>query len=74
MATIQEAFADLSREVSETQGAQASAIALIQGLRAKIDELVASGSITPEQLAELSAQLDASANELGAAVAANPVP
>ena len=72
MATLQEAFTELTNEVQETQGAAASAITLIQGLQQQIADLIAGGSVTPEQLQALSAQLDASQQELAAAVASNP--
>ena len=72
MATIQEAFAALTQEVTDTQGVANSAITLIQGLRQQIADLIASGSVTPEQLEALTAQLDASEQALASAVAANP--
>lgn len=63
----------LTTEVSEAKGVMESAITLIQGLKGKIDELIAAGNNDPA-LAALSSELDTSANSLAAAVAANPVP
>lgn len=58
---------DLVREVSEISGSADSAIALLKGLKDRLD---AAGT-DPVKLAELSQQLDAKGNELAAAVAAN---
>lgn len=63
-------FENLTREVSEAKTVMASAKTLIEGLKAKLDTAIAN---LPDQtkLDELSAELDAGANELAAAVAAN---
>lgn len=57
----------LTQEVSEIGTVVDSAIALLAGLKAALD---AAGT-DPAKLAELSASLDAKANELSAAVAVN---
>lgn len=65
---------NLVNEVTETTTVQASAVTLLNGLKAQLDaaiaELAAQG-IDNETLNTLSANLDASTNDLAAAVAAN---
>jgi hypothetical protein len=62
----------LTTEVEETRGVVDSAIALIQGFKAALDEAIASGN--PAALTALSDSLDAKTNELADAIAANPLP
>ena len=59
-------------QVKANTDAEASAILLIQGLAAKIAELLASGT-NPAEIQALADQLKASADALGAAVVANTV-
>lgn len=65
---------NLVNEVSETTTVQASAVTLLNGLKAQLDaaiaELAAQG-IDNATLNNLSASLDTSTNDLAAAVAAN---
>lgn len=74
MATIQEAFAALQQEVQETSGVVDSALVFIQGLKDQIAQLIASGTITPEQLQTLHDQLDAKEQALAGAIASEPAP
>jgi hypothetical protein len=60
---------DLQREVAENNDAVQSAITLLQGLKAKLDEAINSGDMT--KVAALSAQLSAQTDALAAAVTAN---
>lgn len=60
----------LSQEVSENNSAIDSAIVLINGLAAQIRDL----ADDPAALSALADSLDAKANELAAAVAANTTP
>lgn len=60
-------LAKLTQEVAETKSVMQSAKALIVGLKEKLD---AAGT-DPAALAALSAELDASQNDLAAAIAAN---
>ena len=66
---IMAALDDLKREVAETKTISASAIALIEGLKAKLDEAIATGD--PAALQALSDELDTQGNALAAAVTAN---
>jgi len=59
----------LRTEVAETRTVIDSAIALITGLKTKLDEAIAAGD--PAALTALSAELDAKQAELAAAIAAN---
>ena len=56
-------------EVAETKAVNQSAVALLQGLKTKLDEAIASGD--PAVLQALADDLDASTNSLATAVAAN---
>ena len=67
------ALDELTREVEETKGVAESAITLIVGLKAKLDEIIAGGNNDPALLA-LAADLDATQASLADAVAANPIP
>jgi hypothetical protein len=69
MATLTE----LQTQVTESIGVEQSAITLIQGLAAKIQELINSGS-DPAALQALVDELNTSEQALSGAVAANPVP
>jgi hypothetical protein len=64
---IMEELAVLTQEVAETKTVMASAVTLLQGLKARLD---AAGT-DKVKLAELSADLDTNTNALAAAVAAN---
>lgn len=67
----------LEVEVSETKGVEESAIVLLEGLKAQLDQLaaeLAAQGIDNAKVLALSAQLDESANRLAAAVAAYSPP
>lgn len=64
------AIDDLKTEVQEQRTAVQSAITLIQGLRARLDEALANGNAEAD-IRALIADLDAQQTELAAAVAAN---
>lgn len=77
MATIQQVVTDLTREIAEVKGANASAKTLIVGLVAKVNELAAaaaSGQAVADELAALATSLSDETDALAAAVAANPIP
>jgi hypothetical protein len=57
----------LQAEVSETKTVMGSAVTLLQGLKAKLDEAIGN----PAALAALSAELDTNTNALAAAITAN---
>jgi len=59
----------LTAEVSEAKTIMESAVTAITGLKAKLDEAIASGD--PNALTALSAALDASGNALAAAISEN---
>lgn len=59
----------LKTEVSETKTVMASAVTLLQGLKAKLDEAIASGN--PAELQALSDELDTNTNALAAAITTN---
>jgi hypothetical protein len=59
----------LIQEVAETKAVNESAVTLLQGLKVKLDEAIASGD--PAVLQALVDELDASTNGLAAAVIAN---
>ncbi len=72
---------DLAEQVTAITGAAASAVALINGISARVEAAVAkalANGATAEELAPISAEVDAlkaSATALGDAVAANtPTP
>lgn len=67
--TIMSALSDLQAEVAQNSSVVDSAITLLQGLKAKLDEAIASGD--PAALTALSAELDAKTNALAAAVQEN---
>lgn len=67
--TIMSALDTLKTEVAQNTEVIASAVTLINGLKAKLDAAIASGD--PAQLEALSASLDSSSNALAAAVATN---
>ena len=60
----------LRTEVAENNTVIGSAIALLNGLKQRLDDALASND-PPAALAELSASLDTTTNALAAAVAAN---
>jgi len=61
---------NLTLEVAETKTVVDSAIVLITGLAARLQEI----ADDPVAIQALADELDAKSNELAAAVAANPVP
>ena len=66
---------DLVAEVEETEGVEQSAIALLQGIVAELEALIAAneaGKVDAAKLVELKDSLHAKAGELAAAVAAVP--
>lgn len=63
------ALDDLRREVEEMKTVGASAVALIQGLKAKLDEAVASGDMA--EVEKLSKEMSDSTDGLAASVSAN---
>lgn len=65
---------DLVREVAETKTAVASAIVLIQGLKAKLDAAGTDETKLAELSAELDAQQTALANAILAGTPAAPAP
>ena len=67
--SIMSALQKLIAEVAETKAVNESAVTLLQGLKVKLDEAIASGD--PAMLEQLAADLDASTNSLAAAVTAN---
>lgn len=67
--TIMAALEDLSREVSEVKTAADSAITLIEGLKARLDDAIASGDMA--QVQTLADSLSESTDRLAAAVLAN---
>jgi len=73
---LQESFDALVQQVTETEGVEASAVVLINGMVATIADLraqVAAGSpVTVEQLDALTSRLQAAKTPLSDAVAANP--
>lgn len=60
---------NLTQEVAETKTVQASAVALLKGLKKRLDE----AGTDKVKLAALGADLDTSSNELAAAVTENTV-
>ena len=74
MSEISDAIAALTTEVQETTGAVQSALVFIQGLKDQIQALIDAGAVTPAQLQELAAQLDANQQALAAAITTNPTP
>lgn len=63
------ALDDLAREVAELTSTTDSAIALIEGLKAKLDAAIATGDM--DEVQALSDSLSAQTDRLAAAVAAN---
>lgn len=57
----------LTQEVAEAKTVMGSAVTLLQGLKARLDE----AGTDKVKLAELSAELDVNTNALAAAVSAN---
>lgn len=66
---IMAAIDDLTREVTESRTAVDSAVSLIEGLKARLDEAIASGDMA--QVQTLSDELSNNTDRLAAAVAAN---
>lgn len=71
------AFDNLKREIQETKSVNLSVIALLQGLKAKLDEAIASND--PAVLQELADSLELEQQSLASAITANtpvsgPVP
>jgi len=67
MSAITDAIANLTTKVTNLTTVEQSAVTLLQGLSAQIRENVTA----PAQLQTLADQIDTSANDLAAAVAAN---
>jgi predicted RNA-binding Zn ribbon-like protein len=67
--TMANELENLQREVQENNDVMQSAIALINGLKTKLDEAIAGGDMS--QVQALSDQLDQNSNALAQAVAAN---
>ncbi len=69
---------DLTAAVAKTEGAEDSAIAFIQGvpalIQAAVDKALANGATAAElaPFAQLSTDMSAKADAIGAAIAANP--
>lgn len=63
-------FTELTREVGEITTVAASASALLDGLSAKLGEIIANG-IKREEVIALKDAIDSSGNDLAAAVARN---
>ncbi|MEO6588946.1 MAG: hypothetical protein ABIP06_06430 [Pyrinomonadaceae bacterium] len=76
LGVIMSALDNLRREVGETKTVAASAVALLRGLKAKLDEAIASGD--PAAIQALADEIDTDTNALAAAVTENtpadPVP
>ena len=68
--TMSAAMDALIVQVTKNSEVEASAVLLIQGISQQLKDAIANGA-DPVKLAELTAQLDNSAQALGAAVAAN---
>lgn len=66
------AFDNLKREIEETKGVNLSVIALLQGLKAKLDEAIASND--PAVLQALADSLDVEQQSLANAITANTPP
>lgn len=66
---VMSALTELQTEVSETKTVVQSAIVLIKGFKAALDEAIAAGD--PAALTALSQELDTTTNELAAAVTEN---
>jgi uncharacterized membrane protein affecting hemolysin expression len=72
---IMSALDDLKAEVAATVTVEASAVALIQGIAAQLQNLLAQSANPDPEIQALTDQLTASATALSAAVAANtPAP
>jgi hypothetical protein len=69
---MSQALDELIAQVAKNQEVEASAILLIQGISQQLKDAIANGA-DPVKLAELTLQLDNSAQALAAAVAANTV-
>lgn len=68
-------LSELKAEVERTRGVVDSAVALINGIAGQIEAAVAANDAGDNsQLAELSASVRGQADDLAAAVAANPAP
>lgn len=64
----------LVQEVSQTKDVQASAVALLNGLSARISDIqakLADQGVVNRQLDDLAKELDASSNDLASAITAN---
>ena len=70
MEMMADELANLTQEVTETEGVVASAVALLTGL----SEYIKVHASDPAALTALAARLDTQKAQLAAAVAANPLP
>jgi uncharacterized coiled-coil protein SlyX len=73
MSEQRDAFTDLTAKVAKVQEVDASAITLLEGLTAKLNDLAAQLGDSPAaaEIAALATSLDASSAALAAAVVAN---
>lgn len=74
MESMMSAIDDLKSQVEATVGAEASAVALIQGIAAELKEALANAGVSDPALTDLTKKLADSSAALGAAVAANSAP
>lgn len=65
---------DLTQKVTDTEGADDSAVLLIGEFVKELNRLAALPTVNPADLQALADRLSASKDKLGAAVAANPDP
>lgn len=70
--TMANELQDLTTEVQETRGIMQSAKAAIEGFAVKLDEAIRAND--PQALITLRDELNASSEDLAAAIAANPLP
>lgn len=74
MESMMSAIDDLTAQVAATVGAEASAVALIQGIAAELKDALANAGVSDPALTDLTKKLADSSAALGAAVAANSAP
>lgn len=71
LGAIMSALTDLQAEVAATVSVEASAVTLIEGIAAQLQNLLANSPTPDPELQALTDQLTASAAALGAAITAN---
>lgn len=76
MEAYNSAIAELTARVSELKTVEDSAVALISGLRERINQLIteSDGIVPVEELQKLSSSIDVGTRKLADAVAANTAP